>query len=135
MLAPKDLFAQPSKPQTAGEIVKWWEARRLYYNLILLAALLVSILVSSARTGQLFKGDMSTAFEMLLIGLLFLQLPANIWYTGGWVADLLVKKVLRVTASGFGPWALGAGILFSLLFMGYIFFTFFPGFFNGSYAP
>ncbi len=48
--------------------------------------------------------------------LLFLQLPANFWYTGGWIVDLIVKKVLRVTWRGLGSWALGMGIFVSLAF-------------------
>jgi hypothetical protein len=43
-------------------------------------------------------------------------LPANIFYTGGWIADLVVKKVLRLPSARFGPFALGLGIAASLLF-------------------
>jgi hypothetical protein len=53
--------------------------------------------------------------------LLLLQLPANVWYTGGWIVDLIVKKVLRVTWLGFGVWALGLGIFLSIVFYFVIF--------------
>jgi hypothetical protein len=45
------------------------------------------------------------------------QLTANIWYTGGWMADLFVKKVLRVPWRGFGPWAFALGTATSSLFI------------------
>jgi hypothetical protein len=46
-----------------------------------------------------------------------IQLAANLWYTGGWIADLMVKKVLRIQWPGFGPWALALGIAFSFVFI------------------
>jgi hypothetical protein len=48
-------------------------------------------------------------WQATLIYLLLFQLPANIWYTGGWVVDLILKKAFRLSAPGFAPWALVAG--------------------------
>jgi hypothetical protein len=117
----KRLLARPCGPQTAGGIIAWWEGRRIYFNAILLAAITLAAIVSAAADGG--------GITLFVVSIIFLLFPANIWYTGGWIADLLIKKALRLNVTGFGPWALGAGIVFSLLFMGFIYASMFGTFF------
>jgi hypothetical protein len=112
MNAIKHLFAQPDLLQSGLAIIWWWEARRLYYNLILLTWVLMLALLASARPGR-FDSSLWN-FNVLLVFVLFFVLPANVLYTGGWIVDLIVKKVLGLPARGFEPWALGAGIAFTL---------------------
>lgn len=115
------LFARPKIPQTWGSIIKWWEARRLYYNLILLIVP-AQILIFHWTS---FK-SLTRPWQGIFLYLLLFQLPANLWYTGGWMVDLFLKKALRISAPGFAPWALAAGIIFSLLFL---------AFFRVSFSP
>jgi hypothetical protein len=37
VVTPENLFARPVAPATVGQIILWWETRRLYYNGIILA--------------------------------------------------------------------------------------------------
>jgi hypothetical protein len=112
MFTPMDLFARPKTPQTWGNIVKWWEARRLYYNLILLIVPVQFLIFHWSAFNSLTDRS-----QGILLYLLLFQLPANIWYTGGWIVDLFLKKALRLSTPGFAPWAFAAGIVFSLLFL------------------
>lgn len=121
MLMPSRLFDRPALPLSAGHIIGWWESRRLYYNAILLATVILVALLAAVLPGMDEKPHLSNAWSMFLLGFFLLLLPANIWYTGGWLADLFIKKVLHFTALGFGPWALGAGIALSLVFMAFIY--------------
>jgi hypothetical protein len=106
-------------PQTAGDIIQWWESRRLIYNGILFASILVSaLLLAAVMQPKRLTEYLTRVGTLVAAGFYFIQIPANLWYTGGWVANLFVKKVLRLSASGFGPWALGGGSVFSLLFIG-----------------
>jgi hypothetical protein len=117
----RSYFARPSGPQSAGGIIKWWEARRLRYNLIVFLAILLAALASSFDELDLSPLPYLRAVSRTVgIAFLVLQLPANLWYTGGWVVDLIIKKWLRRTAPGFGPWAQGIGIGFSLVFVGFM---------------
>jgi hypothetical protein len=126
MKAWRDYFKKPSGPQTPGMIIQWWESRRLYYNVVILAAIiLISLIMSLPAAVQGGRGYIESAAGLVAIGFVVLQLPANVWYTGGWVADLLVKKGLRLTALGFGPWAQAIGIVFSILFIAAMMITFF----------
>jgi hypothetical protein len=112
MLALRDLFARPKAPQTWVSIVKWWEARRLYYNLILLIVPAQILIFHWSAFNSL-----TNRRQAIILYLLLFQLPANVWYTAGWVVDLFLKKALRRTTPGFAPWAFAAGIVFSLLFL------------------
>jgi hypothetical protein len=112
-------LAYPPHPQTAGDIILWWESRRLIYNGIIFAFILMSaLLLAAVMQPKRLNEFLSQAGTLVASGFSVLQIPANIWYTGGWVADLFVKRVLRLTAAGFGPWALAGGTVFSLLFIG-----------------
>jgi hypothetical protein len=113
MVPLKNLVTKPDSPQTAGGIIDWWEGRRLHYNGIIIAWVLILALISTllGHGGAIWKP------YIIILYVLFVQLPANFWYTGGWVADLILKKILRARATWFGPWAFGVGIALSFLFI------------------
>ena len=110
----RTLLAKPDPEPTAGAIIRWWEARRLHYNVLILVWALILYLAAHIETGRIDPEAFNLA--SLYVYLLLFQLPANIFYTGGWIADLVVKKVLRLPSARFGPFALGLGIAVSLLF-------------------
>jgi hypothetical protein len=109
-----DLFAKLHPGATAGEIIRWWEARRLHYNVIIFAWALIVLAIGYFWTGRRDKETWTR--QSLYAYLLLIQLPANIWYTGGWIVDLIVKKFFKWPSPSFEPWALGLGIALSLLF-------------------
>jgi hypothetical protein len=113
VVTPENLFARPVSSATVGQIILWWEARRLYYNGIILAwALLWGTITQLRKTRDWVSSPLP-----ILTYLFGVQLPANIFFTGGWIADLVVKKVLGLASPGFGPWAFGLGTGFSFLFI------------------
>ena len=89
------------------------EARRLHYNVLTLVWALLWASVSYLKGNHLWTATVL----MIPTYLLAVQLPANIWYTGGWIFDLILKKVFKLRWTGFGPWAFGVGIGFSFLFI------------------
>jgi hypothetical protein len=108
----RDLFAKLDPGATAGEIIRWWEARRLHYNVIILAWGVLWATISYLGGNHLWLDPV-----MILTYLLVIQFPANILYVSGWILDLIVKRVLRLRWSGFGPWAFGLGVGFSFVFI------------------
>jgi hypothetical protein len=113
MIGARNLFAKPDPQPTAGAIIRWWESRRLHYNVITLAWAFLWIVVSYLGGNHMWLST-PLAIPTYILGV---QLPANLWYFGGWIADLIVKKVLRIPWRGFGPWVLALGIAFSFLFI------------------
>ena len=119
MVGLRDLFAKLDPGATAGEIIRWWEARRLHYNVIVFAWALIVVTIYYFSTGRRDKDTWTR--HSLCAYLLLLQLPANIWYTGGWIVDLIVKRFFKWPTPWFEPWALRLGIAVSLLFYSVLF--------------
>lgn len=73
------------------EIIKWWEIRRILYNAILLATLILGWLWT-IFIGYLTdpNGDM----DFLIAGLLFpiFMIGANLFYTLGWISEIILVK-------------------------------------------
>ena len=61
---------------------------------------------------------------MLVLIQVLLQVLSNVWYTGGWLVELIVRAVARGNIPWFGPMALAAGTLFSFAFAAYFLFLF-----------
>jgi hypothetical protein len=99
-------YARPSTP----EIWRWWEKRRLTYNLALLAAGLPSVgLVTLLELG-------SGTFEWFYIGpILAYAIMANLCYTLGPIADSLIMKVSGREHAEAGPMLFRYGFVFSVL--------------------
>jgi hypothetical protein len=112
MIGIRNLFAKPDPQPTAGAIIRWWESRRLHYNVLTLAWASLWILVSHFGGNPIWS-----ATPLAILTVLGIQFVANLWYTGGWIADLIVKKVLRIPWPSFGPWAFALGTAFSFLFI------------------
>jgi len=113
VVAPGDLFARPLSSATVGQIILWWEARRLYYNVIIFTWAFLWGLLTQLRGSR----DWVSSPLPILTYIFGVQLPANVFYTGGWIADLIIKKVFGLASPAFGPWAFGAGTVVSFLFI------------------
>ena len=113
MVTPHNLFSRPVTPATVGQIILWWESRRLYYNGLILAWAFLWGLITQLKKMR----DWTSSPLPILTYIFSVQLPANIFFTGGWIADLVVKKVLGLASPGFGPWTFGLGTGFSFLFI------------------
>ena len=131
MNAFKKLFAEMDPASSAGAIIGWWESRRVYYNLIIFGWALILLLIGLVTASILGKRnsflELRNAYFWEFLALyypLFFQFPANIWYTGGWIVNLIVTKILHLPSHRFAPWALGFGIGFSLLFYLLVFLLF-----------
>jgi hypothetical protein len=108
------------------EIIEWWESRRVFYNLVLvlvgmagvflmlLCGVLAELLVGEAI--GIPDGPILVPFGAIAFGFL-----ANVFYTGGWIAELLLSKFKHDRNTNvFGVRAFRLGVKFS------IFITLFP---------
>lgn len=102
----KYFFTPLYDPPSGWSVVKWWESRRLMYNLCVGAAGLVSLGV-----GSLFFGfpPVEVGLGAVVFGTL-----ANVCYTSGSVVDLLLRKVLGGRAAALGPALFRHGFVFSV---------------------
>ena len=82
------LVSRPDEQLRPIQIVLWWEARRIPYNLIVVGAVvadLALLLLVIRPTGRLPLG-----VKVNPIGLVLAPFLINILYTGGWVAELVL---------------------------------------------
>lgn len=126
-------------PRVDGKsVILWWEKRRFLYNAYLFLFCLVPCLpaylqmlgwtIPIPALKGIYRGDPG----ILLLIQVLLQVLSNVWYTGGWIVELIVKVVARRNIPRFGPIALAAGTLFSFIFAAYFLVM---GFGASGYTP
>ncbi len=108
------LFSVPEGSRSLGSVIVWWELRRIPYNIIVgmagaISLALFFVLISSAQV--LRPGE--DAVEP--IALLFAPILINIFYTGGWVSEILARFLMPNKSQRIGPILFKAGLGFSLL--------------------
>jgi hypothetical protein len=112
----RDFGENDSRP-----VIEWWESRRLFYNKILVVAgtvtciLMISCgLVSEPMVGVAIGIPDPPIF--IPIGIIAYLFIANICYTGGWIAELLLAKFIKSgSTTVFGVRAFRLGVKFSIL--------------------
>jgi hypothetical protein len=103
------LFPAPASRST-GAIIRWWEKRRLVYNLAVGAAGSVSFVVMSV-VDSILKGDphlVPWPFAVLF------ALGANVMYLLGPTIEILIDKVWGRTVLPAGPSLYRMGLTFSV---------------------
>lgn len=99
------LFIVPHGARTNGEIIRWWEKRRLAYNGIVGAFGMVTLLVVAA----VFRGRAPLA-PAVVIGI-----AANICYCAGWLGEIVLQRCfVRYGRHRIGSILMSAGLGFSV---------------------
>jgi hypothetical protein len=119
-LRASDLCRRDIPITSAWDTIGWWETRRVPYNLIVGATGVVScIVVAIVAAGSYFLFDsdfgmpnppLFAVFAVLLYGI-----AANICFTGGWLAELIVRKVWPSQVDRFSTLSFSLGLIFSIL--------------------
>lgn len=99
---------------TVGQIIRWWELRRLLYNAVLLVVGLAAIAGMEWLMGRAVPvGEDAVEPMALVVGVLVYGLMANLCYTLGWVIELWGRKTDPASARRRGQWMFRVGLLFS----------------------
>jgi hypothetical protein len=105
---------------SAKDVIGWWETRRVPYNLIVGSTGIIScVIVSIVGLGSyfLFDSDFGQPGSPLLalFAILLYGIAANLFFTGGWLAELVVRKIWPREADGFATLSFSLGLVFSVL--------------------
>lgn len=100
------------------DIIRWWELRRLSYNMIVGATGVFTIMVILGISMMASKGN-----EMLLpdppivafFGVIAYGIAANVCFAGGWFVEIIVRKIWGERTGAFGEIAFALGLVFSVL--------------------
>jgi hypothetical protein len=99
---------------TTGQVIRWWELRRLLYNVVLLVVGVAAIAgMEWLMTKVIPLGEDAVEPMILVLGVLVYGFMANLCYTLGWVIELRSRKSNPVSARRRGQWMFRAGLLFS----------------------
>jgi len=101
-------FSRREEPSGAVDIIKWWELRRIPYNLIVGATGILTLLVTVAIEPP--DPPLFLIFWVFAYGV-----GANICFTGGWIVEIAGRKERRGRAGAFAEKAFALGLLFSVL--------------------
>src|SRR5262245_47908557 len=101
------LYFVPDRPRSYAEIFLWWEQRRPIYNLIVAVCAFVPLVMTGIRLSPPWID-----FDLPLLWLiaLFYIFPSNFWYTGGWIAEMIVSRFWRDEVRDFGPILFAMGL-------------------------
>jgi hypothetical protein len=104
----------PDRHLSRGEVIRWWEVRRLAYNAVLLAVGLATIAGYEWLMSKLIPLGEDAIEPMGLVVLVVLYgAMANLCYTLGWIIELRGRKTDPVAARQRGRRMFRAGLLFS----------------------
>ena len=99
--------------RTPSEVIGWWEARRMAYNVAVGSTGLFTI-TAVHLIARLPPFPESIPLEPTLIVPVIYGLLANVCYTGGWVSELWIRNMLGREMEPVGPTLFRYGFAFSV---------------------
>jgi hypothetical protein len=102
----------------AWQVIGWWEARRVPYNLIVgIAGILSSVVIVVVGLGNyfFFRGDFPAPEGLTLFAVIFYAIAANLCFAGGWLVELIIRKAWPQEADRFATLIFSLGLIFSVL--------------------
>jgi hypothetical protein len=113
------LFRRDIPINSAREAIGWWETRRIPFNLIVdIAGIFSIVVVCVVGLGRhfLFDGDFAIPPPLFAgFGALLYGVAANVFFTGGWLAELIVRKIWPVEADRFATSSFSLGLIVSVV--------------------
>ena len=104
----------------AGDVIRWWESRRLFFNLVVgfTGLITCALLIVCAFTADSMVGEPIGMTDGPLLGIFMIvpfALLANVCYTAGWISELFIRTTRTAEdAAAFAVRAFRAGITFSI---------------------
>jgi hypothetical protein len=107
------LYPVPLVRRTPLSLLRWWESRRLKYNLVVgttgvFSALACSFLLAAPPHSSV------PHLRMVLTAAAVYALLANLCYSLGWLLEMVARIVWRERAPYMGPLLFRQGLIFSV---------------------
>ena len=109
------LFPLPARRRDLGTVLRWWESRRVAYNLIVGAAGCATVAIVTLLSAlPVMRGAATPPLAMLLIGVTVYGILANLCYCFGPIAELSMYHIWGDEAPRAGPALFRQGLIFSV---------------------
>jgi hypothetical protein len=114
------LFQRQEGQMNSLQIILWWEARRLFFNIVVGIAGVITVftmLFSAMIAEKLFNELIGWPDPPIvaIIGVVVYAISANVCYTAGWLAELIAREVWGDKAKSFAEISFTLGVIFSFL--------------------
>jgi hypothetical protein len=109
----KFFFRLPGTYRTPSEVIGWWESRRLRYNLAVGSAGVVTLVAFNILAALPPSPRPVFVLETLAVAGVY-GIVANVCYTGGWIAELLLRRRVGEEFEAVGPALFRYGFAFSI---------------------
>jgi hypothetical protein len=110
---PSTAAARDETPISTWNAILWWEYRRIPFNLALLVIGVGSVLVVEAVGQRILEpGEDAVEPMLLMAAIVAYAVAANLFYTLGWVVELIVRRYDPVVGRK------SARVMFKLGFVG-----------------
>ena len=114
-------FTRSADLDGAGQVIAWWESRRMFYNGVVGCTGVITciLLIARALTADLTVGEPIGMPDGPLLGVffaIFYGIVANVIYTGGWIGELTLRGATTAKKSAsVAVMAFRTGLVFSVL--------------------
>jgi hypothetical protein len=114
------LFQRRENQLNSLQIILWWEARRLFFNIVVGTAGLITVFTiffSAMIAEKLVNEPIGWPDPPIfaIIGIILYAIVANVCYTGGWLAESISHEVWGDKTGSFAEISFTLGIIFSFL--------------------
>ena len=117
----KPIFQRETLAPSTRDVVGWWESRRIFFNLVVgltgVAACFLMIVCAFASEPMVGEAIGLPDGPLLgLFGIFFYGILSNVFYTSGWICELLMRTVSTAEKSSAAALqAFRAGVTFSVI--------------------
>jgi hypothetical protein len=105
------LFPAPAEVRNTGAIFKWWESRRVTFNVVVGATGLVTL---AAMKVLAILPPFSMSLPVFWPGVVAYGLLANLFYSFGFVTEAAMQRAWRDDTPRVGPPLFRQGLIFSV---------------------
>jgi hypothetical protein len=105
------LFPAPAEVRTTGSIFRWWESRRLTFNVIVGSAGLVTL---AAMNLIALLPPLSARLGVFWPGIILYGFFANLFYSLGFVTEAAMQRAWHEETPRVGPALFRQGLIFSV---------------------
>lgn len=114
------LFSRDDGATGMLDIIKWWELRRIPYNLAVGTAGIFTLIVTIA-VAAIASEEFGEPFGLpdppiiAVLAVIVCGIGANVCFTGGWIVEIIVRKLWSERVGAFAQISFALGLMFSLL--------------------
>ena len=114
------LFTRREEIKSKPEIIKWWELRRIPFNIIIgITGIVTCAVIAAVSTiaSNTFGEPLGLPNPPIvaILGIIAYGIAANVCFTFGWLIEILVRPTWQNREGAFAQISFSLGLLFSVI--------------------